>query len=66
MKNTNFDEKLREAIEEIIKLQNDSVETFGEKLEECFPAMSGKLITIGKKEYCMKIEITLNPVRKRG
>lgn len=49
MKNTNFDEKLRETVEEIIELQNNSVEKFGGKLEECFPVMSGKLITIGKK-----------------
>lgn len=60
---TNFVEVAKSAVEEIHKMNMEMVEDFGEKYEECFPATTWKTIVIDGKEYSLKMEYILKPIK---
>ena len=56
----NWEKKIIEGAQELVDMTNETLD-YGFKLEECFPATSYKLISLGHGKYSrMKIEITLD------
>lgn len=60
-------EELKLYLEEIAKdsvdMTEESIKTFGWDIEECFPYLAKKIVTIDGKTYIVTIEINIKEIK---